>query len=96
MAALARSDKVEQALARDDLRERVANWKSRFFAATWARYDLAKPGTFRLVPPDSRLSELKRDYQKMRQMFITSSKGAGSTISIVENLESRINQKRIA
>ena len=32
---------------------RVVDWKSRVFARAWARYDLAVPGTFRLVPPAS-------------------------------------------
>ncbi len=61
MAALARHVSAERALARDDLRERVASWKSRFFAATWAHYELAKPGTFRLAPPEYRLAELEKD-----------------------------------
>src|SRR5213080_4038954 len=53
MAAMARRAEAASALANDELRQRVADWKSRFFAANWARYDLAKPGTFRLAPPDS-------------------------------------------
>ena len=63
MAALARHGLAERALGRDDLRQRVADWKARFFTAKWARYDLAKPGTFRLVPPEFRLAELERDYR---------------------------------
>ncbi|PUE48068.1 hypothetical protein B9Z47_09545 [Limnohabitans sp. 2KL-1] len=39
-------------LANDALRERVVNWKSKVFARSWARYDLAQRGTFRLVPPE--------------------------------------------
>jgi hypothetical protein len=30
----------------------VARHKSVFFAAAWAKYDEAVPGTLRLVPPD--------------------------------------------
>ena len=71
MAALARHAVLERALARAELRQRVADWKNRFFAATWAHYDLAKPGTFRIVPPDFRLPELDRDYRAMRPMFLT-------------------------
>ena len=32
----------------------------------------AKPGTFRLVPRAERLPELRRDYQLMRDMYLTS------------------------
>jgi hypothetical protein len=92
MAALARHAVVERALARAELRQRVADWKSRFFAASWARYDLAKPGTFRLVPPDSRTAELERDYQAMRPMFLTEPPSFASIIEAVRDLESRINQ----
>jgi hypothetical protein len=50
---------------------RVVDWKSRFFARTWARYDLALPGSFRLVPPDSRAAALAQDYATMRPMFLS-------------------------
>ena len=68
MAALARSAIADGALVNEGLRQRVTDWKSRFFAANWARYDLAKPGTFHLVPPEFRLAELERDYRAMRHV----------------------------
>ena len=92
MAALVGHDVVERALACEDLRQRVADWKSRFFAASWARYDLAKPGTFRLVPPDFRLAELEKDYRVMRPMFLTAPSSFASIIEAVRDLESRINK----
>jgi len=92
MAALARHAVVERALACDDLRQRVANWKSRFFAASWARYDLARPGTFRLVPPEFRLGELKKDYQAMRDMFLATPPPFENILETVRDLENRINR----
>jgi hypothetical protein len=92
MAALARHASVERALARDDLRQRVADWKSRFFAASWARYDLAKPGTFRLAPPEFRLTELEKDYRAMRVMFLAEPPSFDSIVATVRDLEHRINQ----
>ena len=50
---------------------RVAEWKSHVFARQWARYDLARPGTFRLLPVADRLAALARDYAQMRAMFVT-------------------------
>ena len=91
MAALARHAVAERALARADLRQRVADWKSRFFAASWARYDLAQPGTFRLAPPEFRLPELKRDYQAMRDMFLDEPLPWEDVMKSVRNLEQRIN-----
>ena len=49
---------------------RVVEWKSRVFARQWARYDLAQPATFRLLPTDERRAALSRDYAQMRAMFI--------------------------
>jgi hypothetical protein len=79
-------------LARGDLRQRVAEWKSRFFAASWARYDLARPGTFRLAPPEFRLPELDRDYQAMRDMFISPPPPFENVIKAVSVLERQINE----
>jgi hypothetical protein len=91
MAALVQHGITERALARDDLRQRVADWKSRFFAASWARYDLAKPGTFRLAPPEFRLAELEKDYHAMRDMFLTPPQSFESVVRAVLNLEHEIN-----
>ena len=96
MAALARHDVAKRALARNDLRQRVANWKSRFFAASWARYDLAKPGTFHLAPPEFRLAELGKDYYAMRDMFLAEPPSFESVIKTVSDLEREINRTQPA
>jgi hypothetical protein len=59
-----------KALAQHELRERVVAWKSQFFGSGWAHYDLAKPGTFKLVPQRAREAALRRDYQAMRDMYL--------------------------
>lgn len=92
MAALAGHESAERALARVDLRQRVAAWKERFFAASWARYELARPGTFRLAPPEFRLAELAVDYEKMRPMFLTEPPTFAQVIAAVRALEQRINE----
>ena len=61
---------TDPALANADLRQRVLDWKSRFFAANLARYYLAKPGSFHLVPPEFRIAESERDYGEMRPTFL--------------------------
>jgi hypothetical protein len=70
----------------------VANWKSLFFAASWARYDLATPGTFRLVPPEFRLAELKKDYQAMQDMFLVPPPPFENILQTVRDLENAINR----
>jgi len=51
--------------------ERVVDWKSRVFARAWARYDLARHGSFRLVPAQARQGALAEDYATMRPMFMS-------------------------
>jgi len=50
---------------------RVVDWKSRVFARGWARYDLARRGSFRLVPEAQRQAALAHDYAAMRPMFMS-------------------------
>ena len=50
-AALAKHSAASKAVDQHELRNRVVRWKSQFFGSSWANYDQAKPGTFRLVPP---------------------------------------------
>ncbi len=96
MAALARPGIAERALSLHDLCQRVANWKSRFFPANWARYDLATPGTIHLAPPQFRLAELEKDYQTMKDMFLVTPPTFESVIKAVSNLERQINQRQTA
>jgi hypothetical protein len=91
VAAMANRPETERALADDALREGVVGWKSRFFARGWARYDLAVPGTFRLVPPPARVAELARDYQEMLDMFLDAPASFDVILETLHRLEVRIN-----
>ena len=75
-----------------DLLHRVTLHKSRFFASGWARYDLACPGTLRLLPQDHRLAELKADYEKMADMFLTQPVPLDEILSVIREAEMEINR----
>ncbi|HET6882487.1 MAG TPA: hypothetical protein VFI31_20135 [Pirellulales bacterium] len=81
-----------RAIDAHDLRERVVEWKSQFFGSFWANYAQAKPGSFRLVPPDARLPALRRDYQAMRDMYLTEPATFDDILMTLAELERRINQ----
>jgi hypothetical protein len=70
MERLLRHPDAAMMLANDALCARVVEWKARNFARRWARYDLAKPGTFRMLPSGGRIDAIARDYAQMRAMFI--------------------------
>lgn len=64
------NDSLKQRVLHDlDLLKSVVAFKMKFYPRGWARYDLAKPGTLKLVPPESRWAELRSDYGAMQEMF---------------------------
>ncbi|RRJ96029.1 nucleotidyl transferase AbiEii/AbiGii toxin family protein [Opitutaceae bacterium TAV4] len=74
-----------------DLLERVRLHKSRFFASSWSNYATAAPGSFRLLPPDSRLPELRRDYVAMEPMFLKTPLGFDELIATLREAENILN-----
>lgn len=90
-ASLAKNPAASKAIDLHDLRERVVNWKRLFFGSAWANYDEAKPGTFRLVPPPERLPALRRDYQSMRDMYLSEPASFDNILTTLAELEKRIN-----
>lgn len=90
-AALAQHPVANLALQNHALRERVVGWKSRFFSSGWARYDLAQPPTFRLLPPLVRHSVLRRDYDAMRPMYLQTPLPFDEVLAVLSDLERRIN-----
>ena len=91
-AALARHPTASRAIDQHDLRNRVVAWKGQFFGSSWASYDLAKPGTFRLVPPTARLPALRRDYQSMQDMYLSEPPSFDEVLATLTDLEERINR----
>ena len=90
-AALTNHPEAIKAIDQHDLRDRVVSWKNLFFRDSWANYTQAKPGTFHLVPRDERLPELRRDYQLMRDMYLTEPVNFDDILSTLSKLEHRIN-----
>ena len=91
-AALATHPIAANAIDQHELRDRVVQWKSQFFGNSWANYDQAKPGTFRLVPPLARQPALRRDYQTMRDMYLSEPASFDDILTILADLEMRINR----
>ena len=90
MARLAESPVAARALADVALRERVVAHKAVYFRSGWARYDLARPASFRLIPPDSRIAALKSDHQAMIPMFFNPPTPIAEVLNTIADLETRI------
>jgi len=79
------------ALSNLALLKAVVEFKERFYYSSWARYDLAAPGSFRLSPPDSQLPALERDYRAMRDMFFREPPSFEAILAGLTALELEIN-----
>ncbi len=90
LARLAKSPVAEKALADVELRKRVIAHKSVYFRSASARYDLAVPPTFRLIPDPDRIPELQKDHKAMEPMFFTPPPPLSEILETLRNLESRI------
>lgn len=90
-AALAGHPAAAGGVAQGELRDRVVAWKGQFFGSSWARYDLAKPGSFRLVPPPERQAALRDDYRAMRDMYLSEPPTFDDVLARLAELERAIN-----
>lgn len=92
LAKLASADVRESALADKDLLANVVEFKQRFYPRGWARYDLAKPGSFRLIPEGEVLVAVKTDYKAMQNMIFGDVPTMESIMKTLESLQDEINK----
>ena len=90
-AWLAQSAVKTEALADLAQLDEVVAFKQRFYPSAWARYELAVPGSLRLVPPAFRLPELERDFAAMQAMIFDKPLSMPNVIEILTGLEQEIN-----
>jgi hypothetical protein len=57
----------------------------------WAKFDEAKTGTLKLVPPQYRLEALKKDYEAMQHMIFEKQCSFDELMMILQTLEDTIN-----
>ena len=88
---LSQQDIGRDALARGDLLDRVIQHKSFFFAQSWAHYDTARPGSFRLLPSAERLETLRADYTAMNPMIFGKCPEWNEIVRGLKQLEKAIN-----
>ena len=81
----------DNALADNDLLTRVVEFKDKFYRCPWARYDLAKRGTMRLMPPEYNISKLRADYDHMQNMLFGNKPSFEEIMDGIARLEDEIN-----
>lgn len=82
----------DSALQNPALLKKVVSFKDKFYHSPWGRYDLAKPGSIRLTPPEYNIPVLKNDYELMRSMLYGDIPTFDEILSGIAALEKEINQ----
>ena len=92
VAIMAKGKISDEALAAKDLQTQVVKHEETSCPSGWARYDLARPGSVRLVPPDSRVAALEQNYKRMGVMIFGEQPAFGWVLDRLGTLEKRINK----
>jgi len=92
VAMLAQGAIRAEALANMDLLAQVVRHKETFYPSAWARYDLAQPGSFHVVPPQPRIAALERDYRNMGVMIFGKAPTFDAIMATLAALEQEINR----
>lgn len=91
LAKMADSTVKAAALADFGLLSSVVEFKQRFYPRGWARYDLAKPGTLRLMPEGHVLTAVTADYRAMANMIFGEYPKIENVLARLKSLEDEIN-----
>lgn len=88
---MAKSPVKDRALADTVLLAHVVAFKDKFYRCLWARYNLAKRGTMRLMPPEYNVQKLKDDYAHMQNMIFGEKPSFDEILDGIAKLEKEIN-----
>ncbi len=91
LAMLCQSWVRAKALADVALQEEVVTHQRSFFNRSWANFNQARKGTFRLVPQEALSNELEKDYRGMRDYFFQEPPSFDEIVAELEALEKEIN-----
>lgn len=91
LARMAASPVRDAALADFALLADVVAFKMRFYPRGWARYDLAVPGSLRLLPGEAVLNAVAADYRAMAGMIFGEVSPFADIVAALRALENDIN-----
>lgn len=91
LARMTASPVKAAALADRELLASVVEFKQRFYPRSWARYDLAVPGSLRLLPGEHVLAAVGADYRAMSDMIFGQIPDFADIVTQLRALENEIN-----
>lgn len=95
LVKMANSDVKQNVLGHFELLADVVEFKQRFYPRGWARYDLAVPGSLKLVPEGHVLESIRKDYQNMRDMIFGEVLDFDAMMQTLQTLEQEINGPKL-
>jgi hypothetical protein len=93
IAVMSTAERFKEDKLSIDLLRQVVQFKNIYFAANWAHYDTAIPGTLRIVPDEPLQTILRKDYQQMEEMFPSTPLTFDEILARLETLQQRINAR---
>ena len=91
MYCMSKSPVKGSAIQTPELLEAVAVFKSKFYPRNWARYDLARIGTIKLLPAEHSIERLQNDYSAMQSMIYGDYPKFEDILAEIKALEEEIN-----
>jgi hypothetical protein len=91
VAVMSTVERFEDAKLSVDLLSQVIRFKKIYFAANWASYDTAMPGTLQIVPNGRLAAILRKDYEQMQEMFPSKPLTFDEILARLKVLQQRIN-----
>ncbi len=91
LAKMAVSPVKDAALKEMAMLASVAEFKQRFYPCAWACYELAQPGTLRLMPDGVVLATLRTDYRAMTNMMFGQVLEFDEIMATLQRLQDEIN-----
>lgn len=79
------------ALNNIELLKKVVEFKEKFYRCPWAKYEDAKIGTMKLMPPQRNMQVLIEDYKHMQNMIFGEKPEFNEILIGLQNLEKEIN-----
>ena len=92
---MANSFVKEKAFSDIELLDKVVKFKEKFYRCSWAKYEDAKIGTMKLMPPEGNLQVLKDDYEHMQNMIYGKTIPFDTILDGIEKLEKEMNIQKI-
>jgi len=67
----------------------------KFYRSAWAKYEEARPGSLRLLPPTERVADLRKDYQSMQPILFGAIPGFEDILAELAALEKMVNNNNL-